>query len=129
MSELVKCPHCGEEAKVISIGGSWKAVCSACDASSGLCATEGDAIAAWNHRTKPECPPLQWNNQSATINGYGVGYAGSYGNWSFYLGRHTQHFINPDVGQKMEDIPMDKTVAAVEAAWLEFWNKIHGVGK
>lgn len=124
MSELKSCPHCGGEAKVIRIGGNWKAVCSACDASSGLCATKGDAIAAWNRRVLPECQ-VEWKdtleglNATAYVNGVKIG----------FFAHITPYQIQWVGGWFSLPIYSDMAAAkhAAETQLAEYWNLIHGV--
>ena len=68
-TELLPCPFCGGEAKIIEAYG-WLVQCTSCFASVGQNCTEGgflagdyrteaEAIAAWNSRAERTCKPTE----------------------------------------------------------------------
>ena len=52
MEELLRCPFCGGEARVIGAGESYWVRCSGCGAEIAICDSKPEAIAAWNRRTQ-----------------------------------------------------------------------------
>ena len=50
MEELLKCPFCGGEARVVIANESYWVRCFDCGAEIAICYSKPEAIAAWNRR-------------------------------------------------------------------------------
>lgn len=71
-----------------------------------------------------ECPKLEWRNEDAWLGGYNIGditfsmFDEACKGWLFGMEANRESFETEA-----------ESKVAVEVAWLEFWNRIHGGSK